>query len=338
MKKIRNFKSYGNMIFSPKNILLLNLIAAPFDSKSEEINIPLQSYENNSEECAQKLLMNGKKEVTYEIEHTEESAKAFSSIPRAQASGIVSIKRNGERLVLQTISYDNFPEVRGQVTKSYKVIDNEAKPISTAILTTITLGIPLLTNPSKTLRSLVGCTDKILDKKTLRESTIENTGNSKWEKSFKSHKIKLTIMGRETLLDTQRPTFSQGEMEAELDLKGLLLNSETITNNNEVVIKCLTCSIDNVEYITSEVVGNLTLSNSSDSVDYAAIQKQYFDERREQEQREALAAKKLELERKKHEEKLKQAERAQLERKRKEEQQRTERLKKNQQKEKIFSL
>lgn len=179
---------------------------------------------------------NTHQEVIFLKEQTGEVISFYEITPSKILSGIESAELNNEKLILTIENKALFYEYSAPNVKNIKQISYEAHNL-TGTFTPVG-SIVWLFNPKLMNDYTFGCTENQQLGEEVDTSQKYKNGNIKWMDVNKSHKIKISLLDKEYIFNTNENVTN------EIDWTNIILKNN-LEKNTEIKIECESCDLLN---------------------------------------------------------------------------------------------
>lgn len=214
--------------------------------QSGNADIPLSlSYSNSKdyrEKNCRKVWMSKDTKISYETiqEKSSEDHFFYINTPIRHFQGIKSAVINDGKLQIHFWGKGEVEEYSAPIYRSVFLENFEARPAGTLVWSTLGLGLPLLLNPSGTVKRAFGCTDETVNTKYANVSHKQKTGKTQWTDFYKSQRLIVTGLGDPFEINVM-PNLKNGV--AVVDLTDNIRKSP-LSEVAKVNIDCVTCVIE----------------------------------------------------------------------------------------------
>lgn len=183
------------------------------------------------------MLKNHGVTTDYVKESSSKTTTYIDDVPEGTVTGIEKLYLNDSKLLISVTSKTLHHEYTAPTINTVQLTKYEAKPISSAVATTLLLGLPLLLAPGKTLESTFGCVDREMVSTEPDKSKAIKTNNKVWrDANPKTLSIKIT--GLETVI-TETINLDE-KRTATIDLLNDIMSSN-LTTPSTLKIECVSC-------------------------------------------------------------------------------------------------
>jgi hypothetical protein len=169
--------------------------------ESGRTDIPLSlSYSNSKdyrEKNCRKVWMSNDTKISYETvqEKSSEDHTFYINTPIRHFQGIKSTVINDGKLQIYFWGKGEVEEFLAPIYRTVSLENFEARPAGTLAWSTLGLGLPLLLNPSGTVKRAFGCTDETVNKKYANVTHKQKTGKTQWTDFYKPQTLIITGLG-----------------------------------------------------------------------------------------------------------------------------------------------
>lgn len=203
-------------------------------------DVPITAADSIEQTCEKNPLFR-RHETTFKVVQvqTGEQFDFFIPDPNGTVTSYISAAAIKEsELQMELTSKALYVGRRGEIIKTISEKSYVGRPISGAILHTLTLGIfALLEGPINSAQAMAGCTDRKVTSKAVDISKSVPTDRVKWEDVKATHKVHLSGLGDGRVLDA----VAAGKNET-VDLRPLILKA-AIEDSVELTVECFTCAL-----------------------------------------------------------------------------------------------